>query len=248
MAIYPPTPRLSSENQRMLALLSKLLVEHPRLHRVHSNVAENSVALSDAEANELLSHIRNMLESRDFAEASHFVETVTQPGDISDKSAREIYLSGRAQKGRSRAMASSQWEDFKARLGFRSQPLQVNVAPMDFGHFARMEQRLLAAAGIDQQVVGILMQILTRQLPELQKIRDGRRHFPARAVKNALLGPFERWYQGVAPGLDREVSTQKLGAVMLVVADGAVLFTTRDWGVAGTLSTMAGVTASAALD
>jgi hypothetical protein len=248
MAIYPPVPTFSNEDRRILALLTKLLLEHQHSGTKQSNVAAETVVLSDKEAQEIQLGVRERLESREFAQAAYFVEAMTSTEDREDKTAREIFLSSRARNGRTRALASTHWAAFKTRLGIRSLRRDQPVSPMPLTRFLQMERRLLIAAGMEQQVVNLLMQIVETQLPDLQEIRDGRRTLGHGAVRSILARPFVRLYDAISPALDREITTQKLGAVMLLVADCSVLFTTRDWGVAGTLSTMAAAVAGATLD
>jgi hypothetical protein len=77
MAIYPPTPRFSDADKRLLALLGRLLLERVEVRQTLSNLPMRSVALSDAEAEELLHRITQLLSSKEFLEAAHFVEALT---------------------------------------------------------------------------------------------------------------------------------------------------------------------------
>jgi hypothetical protein len=242
MAIYPPTPRFSDADKRLLALLGRLLLERVEARQTLSNLPLRSIALSDAEAEELLRRITQLLSSKEFLEAAHFVEALTLGGGAEEAHARELYLSNRKRRGRSRAMASTHWLEFRARLGLSSSNLKFShyTLPMSLDQFQEMERRLLQGSDLNPTVVELIMEPLISSLSDIQEMRAGNRPLHHGSLKKILFEPYRSWRSGKAPAMDREVSVRQVSATILLVADVSVLFTTRDWSVAGTLSTMAG--------
>src|SRR5262245_62738231 len=99
MAIYPPTPKLSSNEKRLLALMARLLLE--KLDRLpsQSNLSGDQIALTDAEAEELLQLLDQLVSSSEFTRACFFVEELSLH-QTNFRPLREIYLSARKQLGR----------------------------------------------------------------------------------------------------------------------------------------------------
>jgi hypothetical protein len=223
-------------------LLGQLLLE-TKLGKeaTSSNIRYRSVPLSDSEANELYSRIEQLVDSREFLEATHFVETLTLPDRNEEKVAREIYLASRQRRGRSRIQASSRWLEFRTRLGLPGPNLISgrHVAPMSFDHFQAMEKRLLDASGVPQEVVAEAFHLIKSRQTDVDEIRTGHRPIQHGTLRRVLLQPFLRWGSKASPTVEREVTVEQVSAAMLLVADASVLFTTRDWGVTGTISTMA---------
>jgi hypothetical protein len=113
---------------------------------------------------------------------------------------------------------------------------------MTFDHFDRMERKLLASTGINQRVVNLLMAMLRAERERIEKIRTGEYGIPGDGVRAVLLTPLDMLQKRHA----REIPSERIAAAILLVSDLGVLFTTRDWGVTGTLSAMASACAALA--
>lgn len=245
MALYPPTPVYSETDKRLLMLLAKLLLECINSDSMGSNLPSNMVTLTDSEADELASSLEKLVNSRDFMETCYFVEGLTLQGTRNDPGIREIYLSARKRRGRSRAMASMHWSEFLVRLGlYKKAPWSVRCTPMDIEYFQRMEERLLAASGLHPKVVKLIMGVIDSQTPGLEEIREGNRSLKRGTVKPLVADPIFRWREHRREPLDLNISKKNVVAAITIVADASVLFTTRDWSVTGTLSTMAAALAA----
>jgi hypothetical protein len=230
-----PELRLSIADKELLRLLAELLSHQAAVPR--GNYPENAAVLSDSDANRLLTLIDTLVNSRDFFERSHFLQALTAPGGP-DSSAREIYLSLRKERGRSRALSSFHWSDYQVRLGISANRYPYSAAlPMSDELFLKREKQLLIAGGVSAEVADLAIKILGKYLPEQNR---GWRQLPvtkANDIREAVSEPFSR-----ASLQSGEVSTRKLVATMSLVADMGVLFTTRDWNVVGTISSVAGCT------
>ncbi len=234
MPIQTPHPHLSQSDKRLILLLERLLAETER-DGVRSNLDAGAVALTDAEAEELVSRIDRTLESKAFWQAAHLVELIAR-GDR-DK-AREVYLDGRARTGASRIMASSQYHAFLVRMGFERSYLP-QLREMEFEYFVRMEKMLFLQLGIQPAIVDRLERFLWLQAGEVEAARQGKRPIPdgdlVRAVKSIRPSRPEHDTMG-----NLFWSANRVSGALVLFANMTVMFTTRDWSVTGTMSTMAG--------
>jgi hypothetical protein len=112
----------------------------------------------------------------------------------------------------------------------------------------KMERKLLSAAGLHPRVVELLLKLIDSQRTEIEQFRSGQRSLELGSIKKLVITPFKRWWEQAKPLHDRQISTTRIAAAMTVIADMSVLLTTRDWGIAGTISTVAGATVAANSD
>lgn len=234
MGIRQPQVVLSATDKKLLLLLGKLLAEQS----VTANAPLNTVLLSDAEAQELICLLERFLESRWFKESAYFVEAVTRANE--NEIAKELFLVNRQRRGRSRALASIHWEDFRRRFG--GAPTwnpNVNSSRMPFEYFRNMEKRLFEVAGLSPKVVRLLMQFLDAQRSAVEEIRSGSSALNHGDVERPILQTLNP-IRGDLRRAERELSPQKISAALVIIADVSVLFSTRDWGVTGTISGIAG--------
>lgn len=80
----------------------------------------------------------------------------------------------------------------------------------------------------------------------METLRAGNRSFAKGVVRDAIEIPLRTLRKVHGKVKDQEMSATRIAAALTVVSNSSVLFTTRDWSVAGTLSTMAGALAAAA--
>lgn len=243
MPIYPPVPRLTSHDKRLLRLLGELLLHQEIGEQPYKNLPDNAVPLSDLEAVELLSLFETLLENREFREKVIFVENMVEKAPNAEDQARKIYLRGRKQAGRSRAMSSAQWHKFQVRLGIvRGNPTwagETNI--MDFEYFLKMENRFLNSLEIHPRVRALILELVNLARNDIEDIRLKNKKIKFRILSDILTPLFNRLKSNENIKLAvREVSKYDLAAAFTLISNSAVMFTTRDWGVAGTISTMAG--------
>jgi hypothetical protein len=249
MPVYPPTPEFSAADKRLLLLMSKLALESLAHHAAGRNLPSDRVSLTNDEAAELVASLEQFVNSREFLEAASFVEGITSPDPHEEKRTREIYLSVRKRKGRSRALASTHWAEFRIRLGMSNQGARnARAMPMEFDYFRHMERDLLLAAGIDPRVVDLADRLILKKRSELEQMRSGQLAIGRGNLKRTVAGPIKDGRINGAGILDQGISTLRVLASIQIVTDISVLFTTRDWSVAGTLSTMSGALAGSMLD
>ena len=147
----------------------------------------------------------------------------------------------RKKSGHSRIRASMRWWEFEARLGFseKARPI-VGVKPMQYDHFKNMERRLLEDVGVHPRIISLIGHLIESERSKIDQIRSGEWILRHGDIKRLVIEPFFQLQDKDSSFLDRHVTTGQIAGAFTIVADISVIFTTRDWSVAGTLSTMAG--------
>lgn len=238
MSIYKPVLHYSENDKRLLYALADLLTREATELERGTNVPIESLELSVAEIDKLALMIGELLDSKEFVEASYFVEEIAASENMDERSVKEIYLSARKRRGRSRAMSSKHWDEFQIRLGVRRKD-RVYWAenPMSTKYFMEMEQKLFEFLGVNPRVSELAIRALASRAQELRKLREtesGIRRGSVRRIFQSLQSQEEKNKLG-----KRILDKDRIVSAFICVADLGALFTTRDWSVAGTLSCMA---------
>jgi len=243
MAIYDPVPTFSVSDRRLLYLLGELLLERLDGEPHSSNVGHTQVVLTDRQAAELLTLIEQLLSSRQFLEKITFVEIMANGDQKNELRAKEIYLAGRRRTGRTRVASSWLWADFQTRLGINRwvSYRPVRSRTMDLHHFLQMEARLFDALPCHPRVATLILELQKRMLPDIEAIREQGKRIPLN-IRGDIVRPIVDDLRDRTAKQTIGSSTNKynVSALFTVVSDLSVLFTTRDWGVAGTMSTISG--------
>ena len=234
MAIYDPAPHFNSNDRRLLALLGRLALESCDDAATGRNTPRDWAALTDSELEDLRVLLWEFASRREFREAAFFAEGLTQSGALDDPRLRELYLQSRRRGGRLRVMASRQWAEFLVRLGLRQSFSWIGpVAPMPRDYFLKMEQRLLLAAGLSPRVVDFVIQVVKAQTGVEPGLSNRYSPIP--------FGSFREEVAVIVPGdlgASGGISTARAASLIGLCADLSIMFTTRDWTVAGTLSSI----------
>lgn len=244
MGIYEPQPKLSATERALLLLLARLAVSEPV---GSTNLPSDRAVLSEKEAVILLKLLEEFSTSKKFVESAYFVESMSQTDLAVDGDVREIYLSWRKFYGRSRSMASTHWHSFLRRIGRDRIPYgyvrSIGASPyeMSYAHFRNMESLLLSRSGVGERVKSLILAVIDKYENETNAARRGDLPLASgsilkipRTISNSIESELK-----IGIGSPAISSTQAAG-LMTVITDVSVLFTTRDWGVAGTISTIAG--------
>lgn len=224
MGIYPPVPKYTDSEKRLIELLARHLLECLEPHVKYSNRPSNHVVLTDNEADELLGNIERIADSKQFYEICYFVEGLTAARSDTDGRLREIYLANRRKRGRTRVNASFHWNDFNDRL-----------QNMPFEHFLAMERKLLGACELETRLIDTVIQMLESARIKSDEARSRNSPIKRGTIKKKLLDPIRRLCRNDE---SCSVPRHKIVSAMTILADSSVLFTSRDWGVAGTISTI----------
>lgn len=254
MAIYDPSPFLTKTDRRLILLLSKLILDAEGVE-YSSNRSNGSVDLTFSESQELLELLESFLESKRFQESAYLLEGLFSGGSFHSKNFRDIYLSWRRFHGKSRALATDQWELFLSRLGvaprfYGATPwYRSGAAPMSLGYFLKMEQRLATAAGITPRVRELILSYVRAQFGYIAAVRNEQIHLMQGQVAAKPKSILARLRKDSSQKIGAPpISTTKIAATMTIVLDLSVAYTTRDWSVASFLSTIAGSAPAAILD
>lgn len=241
MPVAAPQLWLSDSDKALLRILSRIAMGYSLPPAPPSNLAQDAAPLGDEEARELLQLLEALLTSYEFRMSTAFVQGLVA-GKASDDGPREIYLSERKRRGRTRVLASRRWAEFEVRLGLRGSHgyLPPDVA-MSLETFFGLERRLLDAAGIHKRVVDVAIGLLQADRRTLEDLRRGRRSLGDDAIRSLFVSEANEIRRSLQAGSGREIKIRKLVGMITIVSNMGALFTTRDWSVAGTLSTLAGV-------
>ena len=134
-------------------------------------------------------------------------------------------------------LASRQWADFRARLGLPTPAYASAVPRMDAMQFVEMEVRLLRALEVHPALEKLIESLVIRRTDLFERFEKRERILSAGQMRRDIFSLVDRLKNSLG-GI--HVSKTQLVGVATVVSDITVMFSTRDWGVAGTLSTIAG--------
>jgi hypothetical protein len=242
VAIYEPENWLTDTDRELLQLLAELVTDTPFKYR--GNLSPGETALSDEEAYRLVELLDELQSSRKFIEGSYFVEKITMGVNKPDSDLREIFLSWRKHYGRSRALSSGHWRNFLHRLGIENYASSYLVGDpfiqgkqMSYEYFREMERTLLSQRGVSQRIRAIVLTVVDTYAKDVNAARKGERKLPDGAISKL---PATIIHSLSSKAGSRSLSSSKIAGLMTAVTDMSVLFTTRDWSVAGTISTIAG--------
>jgi hypothetical protein len=112
---------------------------------------------------------------------------------------------------------------------------------MTFDHFLTLEDELLRDLNLSSDARMLILRLIKTRKQAIEEIRNGKRRIP----RGTLTGIPQRMQREITTNFNSPVgvppmSTAKIAGLATVIADVSILFTTRDWGVAGTMSTIAG--------
>ena len=251
MAITSPEIHLGESDKELLVLLGGLLTGASLAQP--SNHSSDEVPLSDCEAARLIELLEELIVSRRFIESTSFVEELSRGENANLKGARKIFTEWRTKTGRNKSMSWLHWNEFLHRFSCRIDQKTTTVVSksgeMTFSYFLKMERILLKEISVNPRVASIVMHFVSKYQSEVEAARCGDAPMLAGSIiaqPKALLDALKK---SVGNGIGVPAfSTQRLVGIITVVANTSVLFTTRDWSVAGTFSTIAGAMAASGSD
>lgn len=244
MAIQPPKPFISDIDRKLLDELFRILASNKNAPVAGGNLPENEVALS-AEEFTKLSHLLDLyFEQRTIMQSFAFVELVIGERTHGEANARELFLSMRRARGRTRVMAAKQWAEFRLRLGIEWREARGKDAGMSFDHYIAMERKLFDSLKTPPFVREQMISLLRKQEIFLEQVRAGIPVLAGKSIRqlmqiSELIG--SDWK--TSKFSDARIPKRKLVALSALVSDLSVLFISRDWSVAGTISAMSAAVA-----
>jgi hypothetical protein len=247
MAIMQPELSFTKSEKELLWLLAKLIGEESPSQK--GNSFPDSVALTDSEASRLVELLEELVTSKSFLEGAFFTEQISLGHGADLNQLRSIFTYWRAKKFRNRSMSWLHWSEFTMRLSAQCFPAGQRVAgprkEMTIAYFKKMEWILLRNADVTPRVSALIVEMIGKLEVEIEATRNGFSPLKPGSIANepkSLLNELKADRLSVL-GL-RSFPANRLAGILTIVADSTVMFTTRDWGVAGTLSTMAGAIAT----
>lgn len=248
MAIYPPSLLLTDDDREVLALLAQLVLTSEE--GGGRNLLRGEIALSPHEAHRLLVLLEQFVSSKLFLEGSYFTEQLANGEGLTNVRLKEIYLSWRSRRGRTRVASTYTWHEFTVRSGLVTSkdawiwPQRLNrspVRPMLLSHFVAMERKLTNAAGLHPRVANLVMEFVESALPYVDKIREMQASVEPGTI-NSFVKEFINDLHDHTRGQEKlPMSRKRVIGLSTIIMDTAALFATRDWTTAGVLSSLAAV-------
>ncbi|AGH97285.1 hypothetical protein [Micavibrio aeruginosavorus] len=239
--IYKPKPAFTEKEKELLYLVAQLILENMEQTAPQPNKPRDIVALTDDEAEKLIQLLQTLAETKKFQEACYLVQNLTRQTSDIDKRLRDIYLYNRSTSEKRRVAANYKWAEFLERLGIRhSHSFQRKATPMTLENFYEMEKTLFEELQLDKKIVDLFMTLVSAQNKNLTHIQEqGVTKLPPQGIISAIKKPISV-LKGNKRTHGNTLSELDLASIAIIVSNYSVLFTTRDWGVAGTLSMLAG--------
>lgn len=238
-----PQPNLSNVDKRILYALTRIIVEN--LDGVANNKASENFVLSDSQARELVHLLGELAQSEAFLRKLSFVNSIVDtPQNDPKLDIKLVRLTGKRPIAAGIGMTSETMRKWRVRLGVSPAVQPNDPSPMTFTHFLKMEEKLLRELGVDPRVADLVLRVAARSEAALRalllaingEISDG-----AKSKRVLRLEHLRRDFVGLLSDAHiRELPKDTVVGLFTVIPDLSVLFTTRDWGVAGTMSTMCG--------
>lgn len=224
-----------------MELLGRVLDEVYARPKFQMNHPYENIPMTDKELEDLHFLLDEYINSREFRLKAYFVESLFDRNLDSDARARSIYFAERAIRGRrSRTMSGRIWQNFKARLGLGlTFPATRPVRRMTYEHFQKMEGRLLSTMRLSARTIQKLLDQVSSAKLLVDSVRQRSRDLKDFSIKGALFEPILNLVRAHMLSPIRELPAAQISAVLLIVSNLGVIFTTRDWDAAGVISAIA---------
>jgi len=237
--IFKPRLSVSDASEELIYFIAYRLDEF--LSQKSHNAPMSEVIFSPRESTHLEECANRVLEDRNLFYSLYFVEKLFSDTAVSEEELREIYLTQRKRFGYDRALSSARWHEYVTRLGMRKGSLSTylrGAEQMTFEHFIRMERRLLEIFNTPPQVTSFALEMIHENQEVIEQLR--RTPFDNRSKKTSFTFVDKVKSSLISIREKNSMPPEKLSALMVVVTNSTSLFSSRDWSVAGTISTMAG--------
>ena len=236
MVIYSPDIRLNDVDRALITALSKHLIM-ALADKGEGELFSEAVLVSHEDALKLLKILKSKLGGSGFIRKIYFCENVFLDKKSTDDACKAIYTKGRSRNGKSNVMSSAKWAEVLARLGVRRSGIYHTARPMEYDYFLKMERKLLKTLKLHPAVTDLLMRLISEERDFVSDVRSGKVSLKPDSLLHPITDIIESLSEDTASRKnDINVSSRKMAAAMFLVADAAVLFTTRDWTTTGTLS------------
>ena len=232
--IYKPEIRLSNNEKKLLKIIAAMILGDAE--KVSDNYDDHEAVLSDDEALELLDLLTLLMDSPDFKRKTFFVESLISSKFDFQGGSYQLFFDGMKRSGKTPAMARAKWQELVTRYRGKGNepPLYKPVEYMSFEHFLSMERKLFQELGLDPFTLSYLLIKIRSTKTELENVRQGQ------AERSIRIDESLNRLQQVLSGGQRIISKVNLASVFVCVANTGLIFTTRDWTVAGGISAIGG--------
>jgi hypothetical protein len=234
-----PEVRLSKQDKKLLKSLERVFGTISFEQSTSKNAPKDYAVLTDPEMEMLADELESYIDQNSFVKYAYFIDNIFS-SSRDDIALREIYLSERKKRGRSRAMASQHWSELKSRLGLLDRHWASDAVPMNESTFLKLEKQLIDAT---IETPGFRSHIMTTvaQNSQFRKVLTedgGQSKSPSTyTLLNKTLGQLRSAVEGRSH--HKAISASRISAIGGLLIDCAAMFTTRDWSTAATHSGLA---------
>lgn len=226
---------LSKTEKALIKLIDKLLANDKQAQNWNRNYPNDQIPLSKVELKLLVPLLINLLESKEFAEKTYFVDNIL---NSDADNLKEIYLSIRKRYGRARISGSYRWDEFQQRLGTkRSSYPSIKCPPMSREMFLELERLIFLNVNTSDPVLKEIILDLSGQWESFKQETYSKKKIHASTIIPNLLDKIQ---VSNAPESSLCLDKYNLKAALTLLANVGFMFTTRDLGVAGTISSITG--------
>ncbi len=230
MQIRQPNPRLTRSDERLLRLLEQLIAWRCHAQGAKSNTGGQVIPLTENEFLDLQRALENYVSNKEIETKIRFIERLIQYKKANDNELKKIHIEEKGKVNSTRVVMSNQkWREFKVRLGIiqREYMKDRDLEKMAFSHFIEMERRSFQRCGISESVALELIEFISFQRTQTEFLHLGRMSDKV-SIQKILIDPILKIKQRTIDIPDKEISRQRLAAIMVFVCDFGMLFTTRD--------------------
>jgi len=243
MSSRGPSPKLSETDKALLLLLSKILIEN--VEGISENLDQSQVVLTDEQAEKLCGLLEQLMQEESFFRRLAFVNQIIDTDPLDEKlDLKLVRITGKRPFAAGMGMTSENMRKWRVRLGVAPKKSLHDPVPMTFTHFLKMEEKLLNKMDVNPRVSALALQAASQNegaFLQLLRAINGDPKNSAHVSSVVRLQHLRRKFiEPLSDPHKRELPKERVVGLFTVISNTSVLFTTRDWGVAGTISTMCG--------
>lgn len=203
------------------------------------NAPAGHVLLSEQDARQLLELMESLLEDERFIRRLQYVKTMLETsGHELELERKLVRLTGKRPIAAGIGMTAENMRKRRVRIGVLRQSRERDPSPVTFQHFLKMEELLYNDLGVGPAVSELLLRVAVQNevalMALVRAVHDEKRVHPPSSLS---LGAIKRAFVSrLREAHSKEMPANKLIGLTTLVANGSVLFTTRDWDAIGVLS------------
>lgn len=227
---------LNKKERQLIKLLIKLLQKINKNNNANLNYSNDEIPLSDLETVLLIKLLTDYNETKETIQRAYFIRNILNSNE-DNQNLREIYLTIREKYGRPRMVPAVRWAEYRKRLGLSSHnPTKRKIRTMPRDHFLQLEEKLFMNLDFPPEIINNLMYYITEEWHKFESFRKRDNSLFNKKNKTIILSILDKIQVSNEPIKEPFLSKINLSSLVTLIANGSVMFTTRDWSITGTIS------------